>query len=113
METTSERVDKIKKILAKAGIAAIASVGLLGGEYCINPDIELVSNKYTGYEYDQIRKEIGELGSKDNLTYEQLKVYVEVLNKEKDKCGGKIYPINNKQDIRDQVKKFDKGGCPK
>lgn len=46
------------------------------------------------------------------MTYYQIQQYADVLKIEQDKCGGRLYPINNNQDIRDQVKKFDDGGCP-
>ena len=104
--------DKTKKTIAGTGIAILLAISGMTGEYYINPDVDLLGEKYTGHEYKQIKEQIGEKGSQDNLNYEEIKLFVAVLNKEKDKCGGKMYPISDKQSIRDQVKKFDENGCP-
>lgn len=113
IKTIKERVEKLKKFIAGVGLVVIASAGALTGDYYLTEDIDLMGEKFTKNEYNQIKKEIGKKGSEDNLDYNGLQLYVAVLNIEKEKCGGKMYPIINKQDIRDLVKKFDNQGCPK
>ena len=98
----------------KAGILATA---LLGSGAVIDDTVikrvQLESqDPMTKYEYRQLRENIGNKGSADDLDWNGLQLYVEVLNKEKDKCNGDMYLVNNKQDIRDLVKKFDEKGCP-
>ena len=102
---------KINKLIAGILATAIASGGLVI-EDTYNKDISLMDKMYSGAEYRVIREEIGNRGSADNLDWEGLQLYVEILNREKDKCGGKIYPIENKQDIRNLLKRFDSEGCP-
>ena len=90
------------------------AVGGVVAEDRYNKDIYLdtTGKAYSGSEYRQKRKAIGKKASENNLDYSSLKLYVEILNKEKDKCNGKLYIIKNNQDIRNQVKKFDESGCP-
>ena len=107
-------MDKLKKTMA--GIGAIAVVaGSIVAEDVYHKDIYLKANDkmYSGMEYRQERKAIGSRASADNLDFDGLQLYIEILNREKDRCDNKMYPINSKQDIRDQVKKFDKNGCPR
>lgn len=108
-------MDKFKKTIGGLGIAAVLAGGAVGIEDTYNKDIHLKStNKmYSGMEYRQERKAVGNRGSQDKLiSYQDLQLYIEILNIEKDKCNGKLYTIKNNQDIRNQVKKFDENGCP-
>jgi len=105
-----------KKTIAGTGIAIILAATGMTGEYYVNPDEKLLGKKYTTNEYKQIRKQIGEIGSRNDgtnpMTYGELKLYAAVLEKESKKCDGKLYPINSNKDIRGQIKKFNELGCP-
>lgn len=104
-------MNKTKKAIAGTLIAA-SMAGGVAIEDIYHKDIKIAKKMYSGKEYRQLKKDIGNKGSKNELDWNGLQIYVDVLNIEKDKCGGKIYPVNNKQDIRNQVKKFDELGCP-
>lgn len=109
-------MEKLKKQIAGLGIAGALVGGAIGIEDTYHKDIYLkATNKmYSGMEYRQERKNIGERASIDKLNdYTDLQLYVEILNREKNKCDGKMYLVNNKQDIRSMVKKYDEDGCPK
>jgi len=101
-----------KKTIAGTGIAILLATAGMTGEFYVNKDEKLLDKDYTTYEYHQIREQIGEKGSQDNLNYKELELFVAVLNKEKEKCGGKLHKVNSNEDIRNLVKNFDKNGCP-
>jgi len=105
-----EKTRTIKMI----GITILLATAGMTGEYYLNPDIDLMGQKYTGYEYEQIKTQIGELASKNDenntISYEQMKLYIEVLNKEKNKCNNKIFPFTNAKKI---LKDYNEKGCPK
>lgn len=108
-------MDKLKKTMGTLAAIAVIAGSAVGVDDTFTKKIHLKStNKmYSNFEYRQERKNIGDKASADNLDYNGLRLFVEILNIEKDKCDGKMYPVNNKQSIRDQVKNFDKYKCPK
>jgi putative cell wall-binding protein len=98
-------MDKVKKIIAGTIIAG-SMVGGVVLEDVYYKDIKVAKKMYSGSEYRQLRKEIGEKASKNNsqniMDYSEFQLYVEVLNIEKDKCGDRrtITNIYKKKNTR-------------
>ena len=107
-------MNKLKKTITGTGIAILLAISGMTGEYYINPDVDLLGEKYTGYEYSQIREQIGEkayLNDENNtMSYKEIKLFVAVLNKEKNKYNNKIHPFTDAKNI---LKDYEVKGCPK
>ena len=94
-----------KKLIKNTGIVILLAISGMTGEFYLNPDITLLDQKYTGYEYTQIRNEMAEWGDKydgtepPNEAWEKHKLYVEVLDIEIKKNNNKIHPFSDAKKI--------------
>lgn len=99
----------------KAIIMGVAATATMGGAIANDQLVYLDALGYgviTKTEYQELKTNIADKASKDAFSqYHEIELYVALLDKEQKKCGGRLYPITCKQDIRDMLKKFNKG-CP-
>ena len=107
-------MNKSKKTVIGLIIASALASGGIVIEDTYNKDIDLMGKMYSGAEYRAVRKGVADKASKNAFNeYEEIQLYVELLAKEKDKCGARIYEFSSKQDLRKMLKRFDEEGCPK
>lgn len=114
IKTVVARITPLQKGLAALGMVATIGVGIVAEDRFV-VDVKLHSGNYTGYEYRQLREQIGQEASllKDEEVYDINKFfdYVAILNIEAQKCKA-LYSVQTKADVRGMVKKFDTQGCP-
>ena len=114
IKTIVSRVTPLQKALVAIGMAATVGMGIVAEDRFV-ADVELNSGKYTGYEYRQLRQQIGLeaflLQEDEEWSINKFFDYVAILNIEATECGA-LYPAKTKADIRGMVKKFDTQGCP-
>lgn len=106
-------MNKSKKTVIGLIIASAIASGGIVIEDTYNKDIKLAGQMYSGAEYRAVRKGVADKASRNAFNeYEEIQLYVELLTKEKDKCGGRMYEFNSKEDLRGMLKRFDEEGCP-
>ena len=114
IKTILERVTTLKKALVAIGMVATVGAGIVAEDRFV-VDVELNSGMYTGYEYRQIRQQLGLeaflLEENEEWNINKFLDYVAILNIEATECGA-LYSVQSKADIRGMLKKFDTQGCP-
>ena len=90
-KTEDKRLKSFKKVIIGLAIAATVTSGVYIGEYYLNADIDLVCEKVTGYEYDQLIPELKEnikkIANKQEIDYCQIAAWTAMANRELKKCS--------------------------
>lgn len=107
-----------KKIIQGTTLTVLTAVAGATGDYYVNPRVDLIVEKVTPYEYDQIKPELIEKVDKkevEKTTLKEKQMWVGSLKEEARKCRGKVQfkGINNENSIEKLNEFLKESDCNK
>jgi len=112
LKTETARVSPFKKAIVGLTIAATVSGISFTGEYYLDPDINIYTEKLTGYEYSQLKTElVANVKNKKEMSYKDVAMWIDIFNKEiaGEKC--KLQNITS-ENLVESLNNIIELGCP-
>ena len=110
-----ETTNGITKLIIGTALTAVLSVAGVTGDYYLDKDVPIYTEVITDYEYDELKPQISDIMSNSKmkeLTYQELAIWSDVLNKEMSQCGKVQFShITNSDDLIDKLNEVILKGC--